>query len=118
MLIYCSHKYGGKRENKAAAQRKIAELQAANKHHTYVSPIHAFGWGYKLFSYEDGIQFCLDLLERCDELYVLSEPSKGVVMEVCRARQLCIPAKYAKGLSKHYIAFDPAMEIDHDFNTR
>lgn len=89
MLIYCSHKFGGKLENAKDAELKIKRLQLENPSNTYISPIHAFGFMYDTVSYEDGIGMCLDLLNRCDKMVVLSEKSEGVNMEI----EYCIAAR-------------------------
>lgn len=82
MLIYCSHKFGGKLENAKAAELKIKRLQLADPSNTYISPIHAFGFMYHDVDYDTGLKWCLDLLSKCDMMVVLSEMSKGVWAEV------------------------------------
>lgn len=82
MLIYCSHKFGGKMENAKAVETKIKKLQLENPNDTYISPIHTFGFMYHTVSYEDGIGMCLDLLSKCDMMIVLSKRSKGVRAEI------------------------------------
>lgn len=94
MLIYCAHAYGGYRKNLKAAERKIAALQYSDRNNTYVSPLHAFGWAYGDVEYEEGMRLCLDLLAVCDELLILSGPSKGVVMELNRARRIGMPVRF------------------------
>lgn len=90
MLIYCSHKFGGKLENAKAAELKIKRLQLADPENTYVSPIHAFGFMYNEVDYETGLQWCLDLLGKCDAMVVLSEESRGVKVEIdyCHANKI------------------------------
>lgn len=94
MLIYCSHKFGGKLENAKAAERKIKRLQLADPSNTYISPIHAFGFLYDTVSYEDGIEMCLDLLAKCDKMVVLSELSKGVSREISYCMDNNIPVEF------------------------
>ena len=90
MLIYCSHKFGGKLENAKAIELKIKKLQSADPGNTYISPIHTFGFMYDTVSYEDGIDMCLDLLSKCDAMVVLSEESRGVKVEIdyCHANKI------------------------------
>lgn len=90
MLIYCSHKFGGKLENAKAAELKIKRLQLADPSNTYISPIHAFGFMYNEVDYETGLQWCLDLLGKCDAMVVLSEESRGVKVEIdyCHANKI------------------------------
>lgn len=96
MLIYCSHKYGGNEENKAKAERKILELQKADTENTYISPIHAFGFSYNEFDYDTGMKMCLELLDKCDRLIVLSEESEGVLREISRANKNETPIIWLK----------------------
>ena len=93
MKIYCAHAYGGKEENKQDAEKKILQLQIAHPENTYFSPIHAFGFSYYYMSYDDGMDMCFDLLECCDEVYVLSPISEGVKREIAMAERLHIPVK-------------------------
>ena len=97
MLIYCSHKFGGKLENAKDAELKIKKLQLENPSNTYISPIHAFGFMYNAVSYEDGIGMCLDLLNRCDKMIVLSEKSKGVNIEIGYCISARIPVEFLEG---------------------
>lgn len=82
MLIYCSHKYGGKPENAREAEKIIKSLQKTFLEETFVSPIHAFGFMYNELSYDDGMKLCLDLLDKCDVLLVMSDMSEGVRREI------------------------------------
>ena len=98
MLIYCSHKFGGKLENAKAVELKIKRLQLADPKNTYISPIHTFGFMYDTVSYEDGIDMCLDLLSKCDAMVVLSEKSKGVEIEIEYCIVARIPVEFLEGL--------------------
>lgn len=90
-VIYCSHKYGGKHRNKKAAERKIKKLQKRYPELCFVSPIHAFCHSYKSIDYAEGMKLCLELLYRCDELWILSDDSKGVKIERESAKKYSIP---------------------------
>ena len=98
MLVYCSHKFGGKLENAKAAETKIKKLQLSDPKNTYISPIHAFGFMYDTVSYEDGIDMCLDLLSKCDMMIVLSELSKGVRAELKYCIDNAIPYVFEEEL--------------------
>ena len=98
MLIYCSHKFGGKLENAKDAELKIKKLQLADPGNTYISPIHAFGFMYDTVSYEDGIGMCLDLLSKCDMMIVLSKMSKGVRAEIKYCIDNAIPIVFEEEL--------------------
>ena len=97
MLIYCSHKFGGKMENAKAVELKIKRLQLADPKNTYISPIHAFGFMYDTVSYEDGIGMCLDLLNKCDKMVVLSGESEGVNIEIEYCIAARIPVEFLEG---------------------
>ncbi len=97
MLIYCSHKFGGKMENAKDVETKIKKLQLADPSNTYISPIHAFGFMYHDVPYETGLEMCLDLLRRCDKMVVLSEKSKGVNIEIGYCISARIPVEFLEG---------------------
>ena len=97
MLIYCSHKFGGKMENAKDVETKIKKLQLADPGNTYISPIHTFGFMYDTVSYEDGIGMCLDLLRKCDKMVVLSEKSEGVNIEIEYCIAARIPVEFLEG---------------------
>jgi hypothetical protein len=82
MLIYCAHKYGGKEENKNRAEMLVRTMQTTDTKNTYISPIHTFGYMYNDLSYDEGMELCLSLLDKCDTLYVLSDESEGVRREI------------------------------------
>ncbi len=90
MLIYCSHKFGGKLENAKATELKIKRLQLTDPKNTYISPIHAFGFMYNDMEYDVGLKLCIDLLAKCDIMIVLSEGSRGVMREIdyCKANKI------------------------------
>lgn len=94
MLIYCAHKYGGDPANKDKVEEIISELQLCDSENTYISPIHTFGYLYDDVTYEDGMELCYDLLNACDKLLVLSEPSTGVLLEIDKAHELHIPIEF------------------------
>ena len=98
MLIYCSHKFGGKLENAKAAELKIKRLQLANPSNTYISPIHTFGFMYNDMEYDVGLRLCLDLLSKCDMMFVLSEMSKGVRAELKYCIDNAIPYAFKEEL--------------------
>ena len=91
MLIYCAHCFGGEEKNKIRAEEKIKNLQALQPDSTFVSPIHAFGFMYHTLSYEEGMDKCLSLLDKCDALLVLSEESEGVRREIEYAKRHAKP---------------------------
>lgn len=96
MLIYCSHCYGGEEKNKLLVETKIKKLQLQNEEHTFVSPIHTFGFMYYSLSYDKGMDLCLSLLSKCDALIVLSEESEGVRREIEYAKRHAMPIIWLK----------------------
>lgn len=93
MVIYISHIYQGKEENKAEVERIVEQLKQDEPEHTYLSPINALGFLYKKMKYEDGLNDCLKLLSRCDAMYVYGETegSQGVKAEIRYCRENAIP---------------------------
>lgn len=84
MLIYVAHPYGGKEENKKAVEEKIKKLHELYNGHTFISPIHSFGFMYGwVDDYEQGMEMCIDLLNKCDGLILCEgwEDSQGCITE-------------------------------------
>ena len=82
MLIYISHAYSGKEENKIEVEQIVRQLIKEYPQHTFISPIHTFGYLYKDVEYAIGLQMCLNLLAVCDVMWVYGEQSKGVLAEI------------------------------------
>lgn len=85
MLIYVSHIYQNKEENKQEVEGIIKNLIANDKKYlpehkkiTYVSPIHAYGFLYEETEYEEGLNMCLDLLNKCDLMLVFGDYQNSV----------------------------------------
>lgn len=72
-LIYISHKYGGRKVNADRIARLVTELSKASPDYTFISPVHCFGFMYDAVDYDMGMRYCLDLLGRCDEMWVFGE---------------------------------------------
>lgn len=81
-IVYISHKFGGKRKNAKRAEKIIKRLIKEYPDYLFISPIHCFGYAYKDIPYEEGIKHCLALLDLCTEMWVCSEASKGVQIEI------------------------------------
>lgn len=70
-IIYVAHKYGGNDENIERVGEIVKELvNYYKKEYTFVSPLHTFGFLYSTTSYNEGFEFCKDLLMRVDELWL------------------------------------------------
>lgn len=93
MLIYISHPYGGQAENKKKVEEIIRGLATSHPEHTYISPIHCFGFMYHDFDYETGLEMCLNLLKACDKMCVFGDwkNSRGCTAEVLFAEMHMIP---------------------------
>ena len=82
--IYISHPYGGKWLNKVKAGKIIRKLQAKYPFYVFVSPIHNFSFAnYKKTDYDLGMDWCLGLLSKCDEMWLCGDwkSSKGCRLE-------------------------------------
>ena len=90
-MIYISHAFGGKEENKAEIEAIIRKLVKADPTRTYISPVHAFGFLYDDVPYDVGMKYCTDLLSKCDVMWVYGEHSKGVKVEIKYCEENNIP---------------------------
>lgn len=83
-LIYISHPYGGKEENKLKIEGIIKELSRQYPKYVFASPIHCFGFQYNDVDYDTGLSWCLVLLDACDEMWVYGDHlnSKGCTAEI------------------------------------
>lgn len=99
-LIYVAHPYGGKWRNKRKVERIIRQLIQQYPDYTFYSPIHALGFLYNNVDYYEGMEHCLEILKRADELWLCGRwlASKGCRIEVKFARQHEIPIS-------HYLSF-------------
>lgn len=94
MLVYVAHPYGGHEENKEKVEGLIKNLVLKSPHHTYVSPIHTFGFMYNTVkTYEQGMKMCTDLLAKCDVLILCDDwrNSEGCNREKDFAEEKGIP---------------------------
>lgn len=98
-LIYISAPYGGNEHNKRKIELIIKSLVAADKDNTYISPVNCFGYLYNDVSYTQGLNYCLDLLNKCDCMQVYGEyqHSIGCRAEIAYARDNGIPFEIIEG---------------------
>lgn len=80
-LIYCAHKYGNNPNNQTLCESLIKRLVKKYPQYVFLSPLSATGFLYNEVTYNTGIEMCLEILSRCDEIWILSEDSKGVKIE-------------------------------------
>ena len=75
--IYLSHPFGGKFINQYRVGRCMQRLVELHPNYLFISPIHLFGVLYYSVSYEKGLEYCLELLKECDELWILHDDGKS-----------------------------------------
>lgn len=99
MLVYISHPFSGLEENKLKIENIIRTLTLSYPDNTYVSPVHCFGFLYNDVSYENGLEFCLNLLEKCDKMMVFGDwrSSRGCTAEILFAEMHMIPYEIMEG---------------------
>lgn len=100
-LIYVSCKFGGNQERIELCETIVRKLVKRDRDRAiydtiYISPLHTFGYLYNDTSYEDGLNMCLELLRKCNVLYVIKdfEDSRGCNNEIGFAKALNIPISY------------------------
>jgi hypothetical protein len=69
-LIYVAHKFGGDPENVRKVEAIILQLIKLYPDYTFYSPLHALGFYYFAKPYEEGMKDCIEMLDRCDELWL------------------------------------------------
>ncbi len=72
-IIYISHPFGGDENNQRIIGRLIVKLQKTFPDFLFISPIHSFSFAYHDVSYQKGLNMCLWLLEKCDEMWVFGD---------------------------------------------
>lgn len=109
-LVYVACPFGGKTDGIEKTKQHIRWFYHRDRMNNtigdvYISPILAFGFMYDEVGYIEGIEQCLELLGRCDELVLLEgwEKSKGCCMEHGYAMAKGIPVVYATGLTSEYV---------------
>lgn len=95
MIIYISHKYGGKPENIERAKKITHDLQVEDLKNTYICPLLALSHlKYNEIGYDDEMNLCIDLLSIADKMIVASDLSKGVCREVDFANLVGMEVEY------------------------
>lgn len=89
-VVYISHPYHGNESNKDKIESIVKRLQANHPNWLIVSPVHAFSVFYKDIEYNKGLNMCLWLLEKCDEMYVYGDWRNSIgcnaEIEYCKER--------------------------------
>lgn len=93
-IVYISHPYNGLKDNEEKAANIIIKLQKQHPDYLFVSPIHSFSFAYDNVDYGTGLNMCLWLLEKCDEMWVFGDwsTSKGCNREIkyCEENKISI----------------------------
>lgn len=76
--IYISHPYGGLKENKNKVSSIILHLMNEYPDYLFISPIHAFGFAYNDLSYEKGLDYCLQMLNFSNEMWVFGDYKNSI----------------------------------------
>lgn len=97
-LIYLAHPYGGNERNVEDAEQMVKRLVKKFPETVFLSPLQATGFYYNDIPYIQGMEHCLEMLSRCDELLLCSDyqggswqNSKGCMMEYAFAVAKDIP---------------------------
>lgn len=93
--IYVSHPFQNKKENVDDIENIIKKLVIEYPNYLFLSPVHTFGFLYEAVSYEQGLNYCLDLLDDCDECWVYGNyiSSTGCNVEIEYCKQVGIKCK-------------------------
>ena len=100
ILTYISHPFQDKLSNMKEIEDIIEELQKKYPQRIFISPVHCFCFLYKKLSYGDGIKWCLELLKRCDEMWVYGDykNSRGCNTEIKFCKDNNIPYEIKESL--------------------
>ena len=96
-MIYISHRYEGSGYRAVRVEKIMSKLVNRYPNYTFVSPIHALAFMYGNTDYSVGLNKCLDILDKCDEMWVFDDymNSKGCCEEI----------NYCKAVGKPYTIF-------------
>ena len=83
-VVYISHPFEGKCENLNDIQEIVFNLIKEHPDHLFLSPVHCFGFEYSMLDYNQGLNECLWLLAKSDEMWVFGDykNSKGCLAEI------------------------------------
>ena len=92
-VIYISHPFQNKTENKDKIEDIIKTLTVKYPKYLFLSPVHSFGYLYNTVDYQIGIDYCLWLLGKADEMWVFGDykNSRGCLIEIKCAEESGIP---------------------------
>jgi guanylate kinase len=95
-VVYVAHKFQNDINNIKRVEDIINKLVELYRNYLFISPIHSFQFLYTKVDYQTGLDMCLFLLDKCDELWVFDEYSDsiGVNGEISFSKKYKIPIKY------------------------
>lgn len=102
--IYIAHPFGGQQENVERVQDIVTDLVKRNEELIYISPINMFGYLYNTVSYEQGMEWCLNILDTCDCLVLASD-------EWANSEGCCMENEYAKDKGIEIFTLDEFKEV-------
>jgi hypothetical protein len=95
MMVYVSHKFGGKLENLERAKQITRNLQIKDLENTYLCPLLTLSHlKYGEIGIDAEMEMCYDLLSACDVLIVASKITLGVQLEINFARMVGMEVLY------------------------
>jgi len=82
-VIYIAHPFSGDAKNVKKVEKIILGLIQEYPNCTFYSPLHNTGFFYHDISYEAGMEHCLEMLRRCDEIWFCKgwQKSRGCNIE-------------------------------------
>lgn len=96
-VIYISHPSSGLPENTEKIGNIINQLIKEYKDYLFLSPVHCFSYAYHAVDYITGIEMCLWLLSKCEEMWIFGdyEKSRGCNIELgyCLANNIPLKIK-------------------------
>lgn len=92
-VVYICHEFGGKKENAEKVARLIELFVDVYPNICFMSPIHTFGYLYDSVDYDTGMEYCLTLLDMCDEMWTFGSKSmsRGCMVEKRYCERYNIP---------------------------
>lgn len=92
-MIYLAHPYGGNERNAEDAKQIVCRLVKKFPGTVFLSPLQATGFYYNDIPYITGMNHCIELLSRCDELWLCNgwQNSRGCCMEYAAAKTADMP---------------------------
>lgn len=96
-VIYIAHPYGGDPDNLEKIHDLINELTIDYPDdYVFISPVPLWDEAYRVMEYTPGMDKCLELLSRCDELWLAYNwhESPGCMIEYGYAKGAEMPIKF------------------------